>query len=91
MTHFERHPKVDALPSGERVVLYHCESRTALVLNPTASLLWNALDGAATPESLAGALQQKFPSVAPDQARADAQKLLDDLQERGFLVRRDDS
>ena len=71
---------------GDRLVLYHCESRKAVVLNPTASWLWQFLTASQTKLTLVEQLQSKFPSLQDEQAMRDTSVFLDDLLQHGMLV-----
>lgn len=74
-----RSPAVDETPVGERVVLYHRVSGSAIVLNPSASLLWKELEHRGDLSNLAEALQKKFPSADRAQIEADVRSCMDDL------------
>ncbi|HEX6576145.1 MAG TPA: PqqD family protein [Gemmatimonadaceae bacterium] len=76
---YRRSLAVDETPVGERVVLYHRVSGSAIVLNPSASLLWRALEHEHSTASLTASLQKKFPSVDQSRIEADVMSCLDDL------------
>lgn len=76
---YRRSPAVDETSVGERLVLYHRVSGSAVVLNPAASLLWKALADAADPAALADALQKRFPFVDHSRVKADVKSCLDDF------------
>lgn len=70
----------------DRAVLFHRDTGEALVLNPSASLLWARLEMApGSLEDLAGVLEQSF-ELSQEQARDDAQDLIDQLQDGDWLV-----
>ena len=48
---------------GDQLVLAHPSSRTALVLGPTACLVWSALDSSPTFDQLIQALAVSYPDV----------------------------
>jgi hypothetical protein len=77
---------VDSSSVGDRVVLYHRGSRTALVLNPTGSWLWEGLVASATAPDLAVRLRERFPDLTPDDAARDVGLFLDELLRHGALV-----
>ena len=71
---YARSQDVDSSSVGDRVVLYHRGSRTALVLNPTGSWLWQGLVASATALDLAGRALGGV--VRPLQQLADAQQVV---------------
>jgi len=82
-----RRPRyVEESKVGDRVVLYHSESRKAIVLNPTGSWLWQLLATSQTKQVLVEQLQSKFPSLQDEQAMRDTSVFLDDLLQHGLLV-----
>lgn len=67
---FKQNENTSTHPSGERVVVYHEESKNSIVLNPTGSLIWKSLEQAKTKAELVEELQAAFPDVAvPDLAQ----------------------
>ena len=60
---FRRSPAVDETTVGERVVLYHRVTGCAVVLNPTASLLWNELASESPVQSLVDKVADRFPQA----------------------------
>ena len=74
-----------ATPVGDRIVLYHRVSRTALVLNPTAGWMWNRLETARTAADLASDLRQKHPSLSHADAERDVTVFLVDLARHDFV------
>ena len=83
---YRRPSYVEESKVGDRVVLYHSESRKAMVLNPTGSWLWQLLDTSQTKQLLVEQLQSKFPSLQSEQAVRDTSIFLDDLLQHGLLV-----
>ena len=83
---YRRPGYVEASKVGDRVVLYHSESRKAIVLNPTGSWLWQVLDISQTKQILAARLQSRFPFLQDEQAVKDTSVFLDDLLQHGMLV-----
>ena len=68
---FAQSRNVTATRVGDRVVLYHPETREALVLNPTGALVWEFLATQSPPDVLARCLQQRIPSLTYDHALRD--------------------
>jgi hypothetical protein len=83
---YARCEAVDASTVGDRVVLYHRTSRSALVLNPTGSRLWERLATPASPQDLTAALRERFPEVSRDDALRDVSAFLDELTRHGAIV-----
>ena len=90
---YGRSADVDTSTVGDRVVLYHRVTGSALVLNPTATWLWQLLTtsrdrtarlwDARTGQPLGGplhhAIRQTYPAVSQDQAGTDVRALIDEL------------
>lgn len=83
---FRRAADVESTAVGDRVVLYHRGSGTALVLNPTGTTVWAALAQPATTQGLASALREKVPALAEADAIEDVSALIDDLRRRGVVT-----
>jgi hypothetical protein len=83
---FARSGQIETSAVGDRVVLYHRTSRSALVLNPTGSHLWERLATPAALPDLATALRQKFPALSGEDARRDVAAFLDELTRHGAIV-----
>jgi Coenzyme PQQ synthesis protein D (PqqD) len=83
---YARCEAVEASTVGDRVVLYHRTSRSALVLNPTGSRLWERLATPASPQDLTAALRERFPEVSRDDALRDVSAFLDELTRHGAIV-----
>lgn len=83
---YARSDQIEASTVGDRVVLYHRTSRTALALNPTGSHLWERLARPASTEDLTAALRNRFPALAPEDALRDVSSFLDELTGHGALV-----
>ena len=71
---------------GDRVVLYHRVSRTALVLNPTGGWMWDRLPHIGTVAELAQELRERFPSLSLDEAERDVQAFLADLRQHAMVA-----
>ena len=71
---------------GDRVILYHRESREAIVLNPSGAWLWQLLDSSQTKPVLAERLQSRFPFLDTEQAVKDTSVFLDDLLQHGMVI-----
>jgi len=76
---YGRSADVDTSTVGDRVVLYHRVTGSALVLNPTATWLWQLLTTSRDMEELVAAIRQTYPAVSQDQARTDVRALIDEL------------
>jgi hypothetical protein len=69
---------------GELVVL-ELSTSVYLTLNGTAKLLWEALSGGATSETLVETLTREY-DIGSDQARTDVEGFLEALTHRNLLV-----
>jgi hypothetical protein len=72
---------------GDRVVLYHRTTRSALVLNPMATWLWGLLGVPRTASDLVDEVRGRFPSVTEERAGVDLVALLDDLLRHDVVAR----
>lgn len=82
---YRRAPDVDGSVVGERAVLYHRQSGTAVVLNPTGSWLWELLTTLPTPPALAEQLRVKCPALTEEQAMRDVSTFLEELCQHGMI------
>ena len=83
---FCRSSKVDETRVGDRVVLYHRDTGSGVVLNPTGSIIWDAL---ATPRSaadLAESLSSRYPGVGPEKISADVNTYVESLLENRLIA-----
>ena len=70
---------------GDRMVLYHRVSRTALVLNPTGTRLWRLLEHPCTTDALVRDLCGAHRSLTEDQAARDVDTFLKDLSQHAMV------
>jgi hypothetical protein len=82
---YMRSDRVDVSRVGARAVLYHRDSRKALVLNPSGSWLWEQLASTRSRDQLAIALQEKY-SLPSDEARRDTDRFLDNLSQHQAII-----
>lgn len=73
---------------GDQVVLARPAGGTALVLGPTAAVVWVALEGWLTPEELEAALGTRYPDVPVADRRAALEEILRMLDDEALLERR---
>ena len=83
---YGRSEQVEVSSVGDRVVLYHRTSRSALVLNPAGSRLWERLASPASPQELTAALRERFPALTREDAFRDVSAFLDELTRHGAIV-----
>jgi hypothetical protein len=76
---YRRSPAVDETTVGERIVLYHRVTGSAIVLNPTASVLWRKLDRERDHADLVKSLHDGYPQVSESVIDADVTSCLADL------------
>jgi len=81
-----RSPRIAARMLGEEMLVMSGQGSTLFTLNPTATILWQAADGA-TPlhEIVERRICSEF-EVQPEEAMRDAEVLAEDLAEHGILL-----
>jgi hypothetical protein len=81
-----RSPRIAARMLGEEMLVMSGQGSTLFTLNPTATILWQAADGA-TPlaEIVERRICPEF-EVQPDEALRDAETLAEDLAKHGILL-----
>jgi len=81
-----RSPRIAARMLGEEMLVMSGQGTTLFTLNPTATILWQAADGA-TPldEIVERRICSEF-EVQPEEAMRDAEALAEDLAKHGILV-----
>jgi hypothetical protein len=81
-----RSPRIAARKLGEEMLVMSGQDSTLFTLNPTATLLWQAADGA-TPlnEIVESRICSEF-DVNPEEALRDAETLAEDLAKHGILL-----
>lgn len=81
-----RSPGIAARRLGEEMLVMSGQGSTLFTLNPTATILWQAADGA-TPldEIVESRICSEF-EVQPEEAMRDAEALAEDLARHGILL-----
>ena len=81
-----RSPRIAARKLGEEMLVMSAQGSTLFTLNPTATVLWQAADGA-TPldEIVERRICAEF-EVKPEEAMRDAEALAEDLAKHGILL-----
>jgi len=81
-----RSPRIAARMLGEEMLVMSGHDSTLFTLNPTATILWQAADGA-TPlgEIVENRICSEF-EVQPEEAMRDAEALAEDLAKHGILL-----
>ncbi len=70
----------DATMAGDRAAIYHRETRKAITLNPSGTILWQALETPCTRADLVKVLQARWPQIDDETAGADVDKFIDQLR-----------
>jgi hypothetical protein len=83
---FARSSDASASTVGDRVVLYHRVSRSALVLNPTGSWIWDQLETPRSVAALTESLRGRFPALSSEDAGRDVQAFLADLTRHDMIL-----
>ena len=81
-----RSARIAARQLGDEMMIMSAVDSKFFTLNPVASLVWQAADGA-TPleEIVSGRVCQEF-EVSPEQALQDAEAFIEDLAQHGILI-----
>lgn len=72
---------------GEDLMLYDPESDKVHVLNETAALIWNLLDGTNTIEKIEEILRQTFKDAKTRDISGDVKETLEKLKQEGLIRR----
>lgn len=86
---YQRATSVDSSLAGDRVVLYERESRSAIVLNPTGTHLWQTLAVPQTAAQLRDSLRALYPGLEAERAARDVETFLSDLRDKSLIQTRD--
>lgn len=70
----------------DRAVLYSWDDGKAIVLNPTGSVLWEALASPQSVDDLVEELVRRFPGLSHERARADVDAFLDRLRDESVVL-----
>lgn len=81
-----RSPRIAARQLGEEMLVMSAQGSTLFTLNPTATLLWHAADGAmALDEIVDRRISSEF-DVKPEEAMRDAEAWAEELVKHGILL-----
>lgn len=83
---FRRSNRVDETRVGDRVVLYHRDTGSGVVLNPTGSIIWDALASPRSTADLAGDLAARYPGMTSEKIAADVGVYVESLLENGLIA-----
>jgi len=86
---YQQNKNTSSHPSGERVVVYHEESKDSIVLNPTGSIIWNSLENAKTKSEVVGELKTAFPDVAAVDLERDVEAYFTELLKNKLILATD--
>ena len=78
-TRFRRSERVDETRVADRVVLFHRDSGTGVVLNPTGSLIWDSLTSPKSAEELMSRLGSRFAAIPAERIAEDVSKYVESL------------
>jgi hypothetical protein len=71
------------------VVLYHRDTGSGVVLNPTGSIIWDSLATPSTAGELAASLSARYPAAEPGRVDADVAGYVKSLLENGLVSSED--
>lgn len=83
---FRRSNRVDETRVGDRVVLYHRDTGSGVVLNPTGSIIWDALAAPQSAADLADDLSARYPALGREKISADVGTYVESLLENGLIA-----
>lgn len=86
---FKRSEHADATLAGDRAAIYHRVTRNAITLNPTGTVLWEAMAEPRQIIELVEALQQQWPDLDTATARHDVETFLHQLELHELVDERD--
>src|SRR5271166_5285414 len=81
-----RSPRIAARMLGEEMLVMSAQESTLFTLNPTATILWQAADGATPLDEIVGRRICSEFEVEPEEAMRDAETLAEDLANHGILL-----
>jgi hypothetical protein len=81
-----RSPRIAARMLGEEMLVMSGQGSTLFTLNPTATVLWQAADGATPLEEIVELRICAEFEVQPEEAFRDAEALAEDLAKHGILL-----
>jgi hypothetical protein len=81
-----RSPRIAARMLGEEMLVMSGQGSTLFTLNPTATVLWQAADGATPLEEIVERRVCAEFEVQPEEALRDAELLTKDLANHGILL-----
>lgn len=84
--YISRSPRIAARKLGEEMLVMSGQGSTLFTLNPTATILWQAADGATPLEEIVETKICSEFDVPCDEALRDAETLAGDLAKHGILL-----
>lgn len=81
-----RSPRIAARMLGEEMLVMSGQGSTLFTLNPTATILWQAADGATPLDEIVERRICSAFEVEPEEAMRDAEALTADLARHGILL-----
>jgi Coenzyme PQQ synthesis protein D (PqqD) len=85
-SYIARSPRIAARKLGEEMLVMSAQGSTLFTLNPTATILWQAADGATPLEEIVERRICSEFEVTLEEARRDAEMLAQDLAKHGILL-----
>jgi hypothetical protein len=85
MKTLSRSDRVDETRVGDRVVLYHRDTGSGVVLNPAGSRIWDSLATPASANDLVERLAREHLSIPRDRIAADVEAYVASLKEQKLI------
>ena len=82
---FRRSTRVDETRVGDRVVLYHRDAGSGIVLNPAGSTIWDSLSRPRSQDELVVQLATRFPSVPRARIESDIAAYIESLLAQSLI------
>lgn len=86
MATFSRAADVQSTPVGDRLVLFHRGTGASIVLNPSAAILWGALEHPSTEQDLAGHLCRRHAGLSAERATEDVMRCLEQFVSQSLVT-----
>ncbi len=83
---FIRSPEADFTLAGDRAVIYHKKSSSAITLNEAGTVIWLMLEGGRTRGELEAGLRERWPQLPLEVAARDVETFVGELLRHGFCL-----
>ena len=81
-----QNPEIEAAELKGELLLLNSTTNKFFVMNPTAAFIWEKLAEPVDEQQLVSALCERFNGATTEQARADVEETLKNMQELGLVL-----